>query len=314
MVFMMQPRPKLITVVGPTAVGKTDVTLRLAKAYKAPVISGDAYQVYRHFDIGTAKPTADEMAAVKHYLIDILDGDEPYSVSLFQEQASTIIKKYNDKHIVPIVSGGTGLYVQALLEGYHFSHEKPNELLRQELDRLYDSAGIEGLRRKAQVLANGRDIPYLQDKHRLYRAIELMEAGDFETLVNQTKDGLSYDGVVIGLQRDRRDLYERINRRVLIMFDKGLVDEIRHLLAMGIPRDSQAFKGIGYKEVLDYIDGLVDLDTCIAQVQQNTRRFAKRQITWYKRMPYIEWITVSPDMTDDDVYLEARKLLEQHQL
>ena len=302
---------KLITIVGPTAVGKTDLTLALAKGYNGEVISGDAYQVYKHLNIGTAKPTTDELAAVPHHLINILEPDDDYSVSIFQQQAKSLIDQLNDNHVVPILSGGTGLYVQSLLENYNFNDIKPNTELRSELDELYAEYGIDGLRQYAHNLAEkgGIEIKYT-DKHRLYRAIELMTAGDFDALTSQTKDGLSYEGPVIGLQRERSDLYNRINRRVEIMFEKGLVDEVKQLLTNGVNPNCQAFKGIGYKEVVQYIEGLISYDACVDLIQKNTRHFAKRQITWYKRMPYIEWITIDSQTTEAEIYGMACNIID----
>ena len=302
---------KLITIVGPTAVGKTDLTLALAKYYNGQVISGDAYQVYKQLNIGTAKPTTDELAAVPHHLINILEPDDDYSVSIFQQQAKSLIDQLNDKHVVPILSGGTGLYVQSLLENYNFNDIKPNTKLRSELDELYAEYGVDGLREYAQNLAEkgGIEIKYT-DKHRLYRAIELMTAGDYESLIKQTKDGLSYKGPVIGLQRERSDLYDRINRRVEIMFEQGLVDEVKTLLDSGVNPQCQAFKGIGYKEVIQYLEGLISYDACVDLIQKNTRHFAKRQITWYKRMPYIEWITIDKQTTSNEIFCKARTIIE----
>ena len=302
---------KLITIVGPTAVGKTDLTLALAKGYNGEVISGDAYQVYKHLNIGTAKPTTDELATIPHHLINILEPDDDYSVSNFQQQAKSLINQLNDNHVVPILSGGTGLYVQSLLENYNFNDIKPNTKLRIELDELYNEYGVDGLREYAQNLAEkgGIEIKYT-DKHRLYRAIELMTAGDYETLIKQTKDGLSYKGPVIGLQRERSDLYDRINRRVEIMFEKGLVDEVKQLLKNGVNPNCQAFKGIGYKEVVQYLEGLISYDACVDLIQKNTRHFAKRQITWYKRMPYIEWITIDSQTTEAEIYGRACNIID----
>lgn len=302
---------KLITIVGPTAVGKTDLTLALAKGYNGEVISGDAYQVYKHLNIGTAKPTTDELASIPHHLINILEPDDDYSVSIFQQQAKSLINQLNDNHVVPILSGGTGLYVQSLLENYNFNDIKPNTKLRIELDKLYTEYGVDGLREYARNLAEkgGIEIKYT-DKHRLYRAIELMTAGDYESLIKQTKDGLSYKGPVIGLQRERSDLYDRINRRVEIMFEKGLVDEVKQLLKNGVNPNCQAFKGIGYKEVVQYLEGLISYDACVDLIQKNTRHFAKRQITWYKRMPYIEWITIDSQTTEAEIYGRACNIID----
>lgn len=302
---------KLITIVGPTAVGKTDLTLALAKGYNGEVISGDAYQVYKHLNIGTAKPTTDELATIPHHLINILEPDDDYSVSIFQQQAKSLIDQLNDNHVVPILSGGTGLYVQSLLENYNFNDIKPNTKLRIELHELYTEYGVDGLREYARNLAEkgGIEIKYT-DKHRLYRAIELMTAGDYESLIKQTKDGLSYKGPVIGLQRERSDLYDRINRRVEIMFEKGLVDEVKQLLTNGVNPNCQAFKGIGYKEVVQYLEGLISYDACVDLIQKNTRHFAKRQITWYKRMPYIEWITIDSQTTEAEIYGMACNIID----
>ena len=302
---------KLVTIVGPTAVGKTDLTLALAKRYNGEVISGDAYQVYKHLDIGTAKPTFDELDTIPHHLINILEPNDDYSVSIFQQQAQLLIDQLNYNHVLPILSGGTGLYVQSLLENYNFNDIKPNTALRNELDELYAKYGLDGLRQYAQNLAEkgGVEIRYT-DKHRLYRAIELITAGDYESLTRQTKEGLSYRGPVIGLQRERSDLYNRINRRVEIMFEKGLVDEVKQLLKNGVNPNCQAFKGIGYKEGVQYLEGLISYDACVDLIQKNTRHFAKRQITWYKRMPYIEWITIDSQTTEAEIYGMACNIID----
>lgn len=302
---------KLITILGPTAVGKTNLTLRLAKAFGSPVISGDAYQVYRGLDIGSAKPSKVELASVPHYLIDILDPHESYSTALFQDQAQAIIKEVNDKGLVPILSGGTGLYVQSLLENYQFSKRDPNTNLRHFLDRLYEEGGIEALRTYGDSLAaKGHISLNFRDKHRLYRAIELMEVGDYQALTQQTKEGLSYQGPVLGLRRDRKSLYDRINLRVDLMIQAGLFQEVEALLDAGLDKKVQSLKGIGYKEVLDYLMGDLSQEACIETIKQNTRRFAKRQMTWYKRMPYIQWIDIEEGMTDDDIYNLALPMVE----
>ena len=261
---------KLITILGPTAVGKTNLTLRLAKTFGSPVISGDAYQVYRGLDIGSAKPSKEELAAVPHYLIDILEPHEAYSTALFQDQAQALIKEVNDKGQVPILSGGTGLYVQSLLENYQFSKKDPNVSLRESLDRLYEEGGIEALR----------------------------TYGD------------SYQGPVLGLRRNRKSLYDRINLRVDLMVQAGLFQEVEALLDAGLDKKVQSLKGIGYKDVLDYLMGDLSQEACIETIKQNTRRFAKRQMTWYKRMPYIQWIDIEEGMTDDDIYNLALPLVE----
>ena len=305
----------LITIVGPTAVGKTDLTLELAEQLNAEVISGDAYQVYKQLNIGTAKPSMDELNRVKHHLIDILEPNDSYSVSIFQDQAKEIIASLKARNILPILSGGTGLYVQSLLENYNFNDVKPDENLRAKLDELYNTKGIEGLRDYAFTLGKEHNIEIqYNDKHRLYRAIEILHHGDVDSLRNQTKDGVSYKGPVIGLMRDRDKLYERINLRVDMMFDIGLIEEVEQLLQSGVNPDCQAFKGIGYKEVVEYINGSITLDECRDLIKKNTRHFAKRQITWYKRMPYIEWIHIDNDTSKDFIFNKAMDLIRREGL
>ena len=305
----------LITIVGPTAVGKTDLTLELAEQLNAEVISGDAYQVYKQLNIGTAKPSMDELNRVKHHLIDILESNDSYSVSIFQDQAKEIIASLKDQNILPILSGGTGLYVQSLLENYNFNDVKPDENLRAKLDELYNTKGIEGLRDYAFTLGKAHNIEIqYSDKHRLYRAIEILHHGDVDSLRNQTKDGVSYKGPVIGLMRDRDKLYERINLRVDMMFDIGLIEEVEQLLKSGVNPDCQAFKGIGYKEVVEYMNGRITLDECRDLIKKNTRHFAKRQITWYRRMPYIEWIHIDNDTSKDFIFNKAMDLIRREGL
>ena len=305
----------LITIVGPTAVGKTDLTLELAEQLNAEVISGDAYQVYKQLNIGTAKPSLDELNLVKHHLIDILEPNDSYSVSIFQDQAKEIIASLKARNILPILSGGTGLYVQSLLENYNFNDVKPDENLRAKLDELYNTKGIEGLRDYAFTLGKEHNIEIqYNDKHRLYRAIEILHHGDVDSLRNQTKDGVSYKGPVIGLMRDRDKLYERINLRVDMMFDAGLIEEVEQLVKSGVNPDCQAFKGIGYKEVVEYINGGITLDECRDLIKKNTRHFAKRQITWYKRMPYIEWIHIDNDTSKDFIFNKAMDLIRREGL
>ncbi len=305
----------LITIVGPTAVGKTDLTLELAEQLNAEVISGDAYQVYKQLNIGTAKPSLDELNRVKHHLIDILEPNDSYSVSIFQDQAKEIIASLKDQNILPILSGGTGLYVQSLLENYNFNDVKPDENLRAKLDELYKIKGIEGLRDYAFTLGKEYNIEIqYNDKHRLYRAIEILHHGDVDSLRNQTKDGVSYKGPVIGLMRDRDKLYERINLRVDMMFDAGLIEEVEQLVKSGVNPDCQAFKGIGYKEVVEYMNGGITLDECRDLIKKNTRHFAKRQITWYKRMPYIQWIHIDSNTSKDFIFNKAMDLIRREGL
>lgn len=301
---------KLITIVGPTAVGKTALTLSLAEYLGTEVISGDAYQVYRGLNIGSAKPTVEELNLVKHHLIDIIEPYEKYSVAEFKVYAEELIKQINDLGKIPILSGGTGLYVQSLLENYNFAPTNINEALREKLNDIYLELGDEGLLDYAKSLASKYDLELpFTDKHRLYRAIELLEAGKVEYLINQTKQGLSYQGPVIGLRRERSDLYKRINLRVDLMLKDGLLAEVEYLYKNGLKEEHQAMKGIGYKEFLPYFSGECSLNEVIENIKKNTRHFAKRQITWYKRMPYIKWIDINPDMSEDSILEKVKEII-----
>ena len=302
---------QLITILGPTAVGKTALTLRMAETLQSPVLSGDAYQIYKGLTIGTAKPTLEELNRVPHYFIDTHEPNDSYSVAEFNAQANSVIDVVNKKGKIPILSGGTGLYVQSLLEGYDFLDVPRNDSLRLELDKIFDTSGLEGLQAYANGLAEkeGVKLPF-QDKHRLYRAIECVLAGEGHALLTPSKEGLVFHGPVIGLERSREELYERINLRVEYMVRDGLFEEVEQLLDAGVKADSQAFKGIGYKEIIPYFQGIYSKERAIELVQQHTRQFAKRQITWYKRMPYIQWIHITPNRSEESIYEEAMELVQ----
>ena len=234
-------KDKIIVILGATATGKSALALKLAEKLQTEIISADSMMVYKNFNIGTAKPTPEELARVKHHLVDILEPEEKFSVVDFQLAASKIIDDLNKRGKIPIVAGGTGLYIQALIEGYQFS------------DKFNKS---------------------IQSKYK--------ETGD-----------LVYDAKVIGLTLDRQELYKRINLRTRKMFENGLIDEVKSLLNSGVSKNAQAMLGIGYKETLEYIDGKITLEETIENISKATRNFAKRQFTWYKRMKYIDWITVN---------------------
>lgn len=289
-------REKLIVILGPTAVGKTSLSLALAKLYDTSVISGDAMTIYRGLDIGTAKPSFSDRKNIRHELIDIKAPDESYSVNDFQEMARKIIKDVNQKGRIPILAGGTGLYIKALLEDYDFSEQQGNEEYRDYLENLanlygksYVHAMLEALDKKTA------DRLHVNDFRRVVRALEVLhfKHKSISTFkVVDENDTIIYNAHVVGIRRNRNTLYERINKRVDDMISMGLENEVRHLLSAGVPRTSQAMHAIGYKEMVSYIDGEISLDDAISLIKQNTRHFAKRQITWYKKMPYIKWYDV----------------------
>lgn len=285
---------KLIVVLGPTAVGKTALAIALAKRFRTEVISGDSMLVYRHMDIGTAKPDANEQDGVVHHLIDIIEPSESFDVTAFLEAARQKIRDLNERGCVPILAGGTGLYIKALLEGYQFNVTPQNEAFRQEMERLIEERGAEELhRRLAQVQPETAARLHPNDTRRVIRALEVATFGG-ETVSQDKVDGQArlYDVAVIGLTSERSLLYERINRRVDRMMEMGLLGEVRSLLASGVSPDAQSMKGIGYKELVAYLNGVCTLEEAVDAIKKGTRHFAKRQFTWYRKMPYIDWYNV----------------------
>ena len=232
------PREKLIVILGATSTGKSSLALELAEKFGTEIISADSMAVYRNFNVGTAKPTQAELERVPHHLINILDAEEKFSVGEFIRRARKIISELNLRGKVPIIAGGTGLYIQALVEGY-----------------------------------------------------ELSEGKSLISHYKQTGE-LIYAAQIFGLTADRAELYDRINRRTEKMFAEGLVDEVKNLLTSGVSPTAQAMSGIGYKETVEYLQGGATLEETISKVAQATRNFAKRQLTWYRRMKYIKWLKI----------------------
>ncbi len=290
---------RLIVILGPTAIGKTKLSIALAQRLKTEIISGDSMLIYRGMDIGTAKPTLAEQDGIKHHLIDILEPDEEYTVVDFKQQAAELIQQLNEQGKIPILAGGTGLYVKALLEGYEFHDTAYDEAYRDYLTGLAREQGkeqVHALLAKIDPLAAGR--LHCNDLRRVIRALEIHHLTPTAELVKQADPiaaavpALQYEAVVIGLTMGRSLLYDRINQRVELMAAAGLVEEVRNLLKAGLPVDSQSMQAIGYKEVAVYLQGGMTLADTLEKIKQATRHFAKRQLTWYRKMPYIQWISV----------------------
>ncbi len=285
---------KLIVVLGPTAVGKTALSIALAKRFSTEVISGDSMLVYRNMNIGTAKPSIEEQDGVVHHLVDIIEATESFDVTTFIEMARAKIRELNERGCVPILAGGTGLYIKALLEGYQFNVTPQNESFRQEMEAVAREYGVEELhRRLAEIQPETAARLHPNDIRRVIRALEVATFGG-ETVSQEKEDETAclYDVAVIGLTSERSLLYERINQRVDQMMADGLLDEVKGLLASGVPADAQSMKGIGYKELVAYLDGKCTLEEAVDEIKKGTRHFAKRQFTWYRKMPYIDWYEV----------------------
>lgn len=286
---------KIIAVVGPTAVGKTALGIELAKRFNGEIISGDSQQVYRHLDIGTAKATLEEQAEAPHHLIDVREVDEAYSAYDFVKEASAAIEDITSRGKLPIIVGGTGLYLQSLLEGYHLGGQVNQEEMlayRQELEQLADAVLFD------KIAEQDIEIPEL-NRRRAIRALELATFG--QDLENKETP---YDALLIGLNDDRQVLYERINHRVDVMVEKGLLDEAKWLYDNH--RDVQAARAIGYKELFPYFASQASLEESVDKLKQNTRRFAKRQLTWFRNRMAVSFYMVS----ESDVKKQINKAVQ----
>ena len=299
---------RLIVLLGPTAVGKTKISIALAQRLGTEIISGDSMLIYRGMNIGTAKPTIAEQCGIKHHLIDILEPGQDYSVVDFQQQASVIIAHLNKQGKIPILAGGTGLYVKALLEGYQFHEIPSDEAYRTYLTNIAKQQGNEQVHAllAAVDLAAAKRL-HVNDLRRIIRSLEihhLTETGEYVPTTAQSGSKpkeLQYEVLVIGLTMQRSLLYDRINQRVELMVTAGLVAEVTKLLAQGLSVEAQSMQAIGYKEVVQYLQGKITFVDLVQTIKQATRNFAKRQLTWYRKMPYIHWVAVDEEYSDAQI-------------
>jgi tRNA dimethylallyltransferase len=293
---------RLLVIIGPTAVGKTKVSIDLAKQLSTEIISGDSMLVYKGMNIGTAKPSMAERAGIPHHLIDFLEPQQEFSVADFQKLAGEYITAIHDKGCIPILAGGTGLYVKALLEGYQFNQTSGDEEFRNRLQGLAEQYGnlyVHDMLDKVDQQSAGRLHP--NNLRRVIRALEVFHLGNENISQEKEENKLVYDTLVFGLNMERRLLYERINERVDHMIEAGLVEEVAALLCANISPECQSMQGIGYKEIVAYLHKEVDLPTATATIKQATRHFAKRQLTWYRKMPYVTWVDVNEFSSYEDM-------------
>ena len=304
------PKERLVVILGPTATGKSCCGIELAQRFNGEIISGDSMLVYRNMNIGTAKPSEQELQLVPHHLVNILPPDASYSVADFQQQAAELIRQITERGNLPIVVGGTGLYIKALLEGYRFSSVEENPELRRKLEAFAAEKGNDKLfewLEKEDLTAAARLHP--NDVRRVVRALETALSGD--SVSQEKQQELKYDVTVFGLSMDRDFLYERINRRVDQMLAEGLEEEVRSLLQEGVPPDCLSMKSLGYRQMAEYLTGKCDYATAVDNIKKGTRHFAKRQITWYKKMPYIQWVTVGRDLNYKKIVADMADTLEK---
>lgn len=310
---MVEKKP-LIILTGPTAAGKTSLSIALAKKIGGEIISADSMQVYKDMNIGTAKITQEEMAGVPHYLVDILDPSEPFHVVEFQKRAKEAMEEIYSHGKIPIVVGGTGFYIQALLYDINFSDHEEKEEYRQELFRLSESKGKEYLHAMLQEV----DPEYAANVHannvkRVIRALEYYkETGQklSEHNEEQQQRVSPYTFAYFVLHHERSILYDRINRRVDQMMEEGLLSEVQSLAERGYTRDMVSMQGLGYKEFFDYFDKKATLEEVVETIKQETRHFAKRQLTWFRRERDVIWLDKGDYETEEAILDEMLRHLK----
>jgi tRNA dimethylallyltransferase len=302
----LKQKEKLVVLIGPTAVGKTAASIHLAKKFNGEIISGDSMQIYKTMDIGTAKISEEEMQGVPHHLIDIREPDESFSAAEFQELVRGKISEIHSRGKLPMIVGGTGLYIQSVIYDYQFTEAPGDEEYRRQLEKEAEVRGNEEIhRRLEQVDPKAAVNIHPNNIRRVIRALEIHHCtgktmSEFQQ--NQNSE-LVYDVALIGLTMDRDLLYSRIDKRVDLMMKQGLLDEVKSLYQEGL-KDVQSIQAIGYKEIYEYLDGKVTMEDAVENLKQNSRRYAKRQLTWFRNKMDVEWF----DMTNTR---ENNKKIEQ---
>lgn len=293
---------KVIVITGPTGVGKTKISIEVAKKLNTEIINGDAYQIYQKMNIGTAKPTQEELSIVKHHFFDFQNPLDEFSVSDYQKQIRLLISKFHNKQMVPLIVGGTGLYIDSVIRNYQFLAPKRKEaneyehLTNEELHEI-----LTNLDKDASLQI------HMNNRKRVLRAIELAKTGENKS--RTLKNELVYDALVIFLNDDREKLYDRINRRVDKMVSDGLIEEVKSLYPNGLGKTAQA--AIGYKELFNYFDGQVTKEDAIEKIKQNSRHYAKRQITWYRNQENTKIVNVDIENIDSTIN-EVLSLINDH--
>ena len=284
---------KVIVICGPTASGKTGLSIELAKRINGEIVSCDSMQIYKDMTIGTAKPTTDEMQEIKHYLIDCVSPEQRFSVADYKREATNAIKEIFAKGKVPIVVGGTGLYLESLIYGIEYEEIEVNLDYRAYLEKIEEKNGLYYLYQEAQKIdeeAIKKISP--NDKKRIYRILEIYKAtGKTKTELEKEsrRKGPDFDYILFGINMDRDKLYERINKRVDSMIENGLIQEVEGL-SKKYEKFPTAMQGLGYKEVVEYLEGNITKDEMIDKIKMMTRRYAKRQLTWFRKYDNINWL------------------------
>lgn len=285
-------KPKVIVICGPTASGKTSLSISLAKKINGEIVSCDSMQIYKEMDIGSAKPTVEEMQEIKHYLVDFVSPEKRYSVSEYKEDASKAIEEIINKGKTPIIVGGTGLYLNSLIYNIQYNEMEVDLNYRRELEKEAEEYGLEVLYNRAKEIdPEAMEKVSANDKKRITRVLEIYNAtGRNKTeLEKKSRKEVPYNYLIFGINMERSILYDRINKRVDIMLEQGLIEEVKNLINK-YSNMLTAMQGLGYKEVKEFLDGNISKEEMIEKIKMETRRYAKRQITWFKRIKNIIWL------------------------
>jgi tRNA dimethylallyltransferase len=299
-------KPKLLVLVGPTAVGKTKLSLELARIHGCEIISGDSMQVYRGMDIGTAKISLKDQQGITHHLIDIIEPDEAFSVAAFQQNAEQLIQDIHERGHLPFIVGGTGLYIESLCYQFQFSEASADEAFRLEQAAYLQEHGEQALHKKLSLVDPiSAERLHPNNTRRVVRALEILHVTGTTLsaqLAGQQKES-PYDLCIIGLTMDRALLYKRIEQRIDQMLEQGLVEEVRQLLARGYTEHYVSMQGLGYKEIIRYLQGEYTFDEAVTLLKRDTRHYAKRQLSWFRHMKDIHWINVT-ELTNFSTHLQ----------
>ncbi|EPY2306692.1 tRNA (adenosine(37)-N6)-dimethylallyltransferase MiaA [Clostridium sporogenes] len=306
----------LLILAGPTAVGKTDISIKLAKKLNGEIISADSMQIYKYMDIGSAKITKEEMKGIPHHLIDVVAPHEEFNVSSFKTLAERCIKDIWSRGKLPIIAGGTGLYINSLIYNYDFTDADRDEDYREYLIRLSEDKGKEYVHSLLKDI-DGKSYEklYPNDLKRVVRALEVYKITG-KSISEYTKENekklynIPYNINYFVLNMNREVLYERINKRVDIMMDKGLIEEVKKLESMGYTPDMQSMKGIGYKEILFYLKGDISLDEAIYLIKKGSRNYAKRQLTWFRKDKRSIWIDKDKYRSEEEIVDKIIKMVK----
>lgn len=301
----------LLVIVGPTAAGKTNIGIEVALKIGGEVVSADSMQVYRLMNIGTAKPTLAARKGVSHHLIDVVWPDEPYSVAQYQEQAFEVIRDCHIRGVIPILVGGTGLYIDAVTKSYHFMELQTDWRLRRQLQEEAKQLGSHALHKRLMEVDPQTALRiHPNDLRRIIRGLEVyMRTGKPRSYYDEQRTAQDFETVFVGLTRTRPDLYERIDNRVDGMVQFSLIEEVKHLLDRGYERALFSMRSLGYREIAEYLYGLSTLDEAVRLMKRNTRRYAKRQLTWFKGNKRILWINMG-EITKDEAVRQVVEYLE----